>query len=146
MSRLLKFLRLPLAERKMLVKAVLLLWVARLGLWILPFQTLRDLLIKKRHQSAAASGAEATMVQKITRSVRVASRCVPAATCLSQALVTVALLEGSGLSGSLRIGVARNKVGKLEAHAWVEREGKVIIGGNEADLAHFTVLQAVEGT
>jgi hypothetical protein len=46
----------------------------------------------------------------------------------------------------LRIGVARSEAGKIEAHAWVESMGKVIIGGTHVDLKRFTVLHAVEGT
>jgi Transglutaminase-like superfamily len=77
--------------------------------------------------------------------VKLASRFVPAATCLAQALVTVTLLEREGLPASLRIGVARSVRGKFEAHAWVESGGRVVIGGTRADLSRFTVMHTLEG-
>jgi hypothetical protein len=70
---------------------------------------------------------------------------VPATTCLVQALVVISLLEQAGLPGSLRIGVVRTG-NKLEAHAWVECQNKIVIGGNDIDLSRFTVLHAIEGT
>jgi hypothetical protein len=40
---------------------------------------------------------------------------------------------------SLRIGVAKGEAGKLEAHAWVESQGRIVIGGLR-DLPYFTPL------
>jgi hypothetical protein len=146
MSRLVRFVRLPAGDRRILLKAVLLLWAVRLGLWILPFQRLRDLLSKRKPgRLAVKRHSEMARVEKITRGVRLMSRYVPAATCLAQALVTVTLLEEAGCPACLRIGVARSNEGKLEAHAWVESLGKVVIGGTHVDLTRFTVLHAVEG-
>jgi len=146
MNRPRRFLRLPAGDRKILIKAGMLLWAVRLGLWILPFQRLRDLLRKENRKPIAEATAELASIQKIARSVKRMSRYVPAATCLTQALVTITMLEEAGLPAFLRIGVARSEAGKIEAHAWVESLGKVIIGGTHVDLKRFTVLHAVEGT
>jgi hypothetical protein len=136
----------PAGDRKLLIRAAVLLWIVRLGLWILPFQRLRDLLSKKNRKPIGEATTELASIRKITRSVKRMSRYVPAATCLAQALVTITMLEEAGLPASLRIGVARSEAGKIEAHAWVESMGKVIIGGTHVDLKRFTVLHAVEGT
>jgi Transglutaminase-like superfamily len=142
---MLKFLRLPGSEQKILVKAVALLWAVRIGLWFLPFQRLRDLLSRKNKRSSSTVAANTECVETIAGSVRAMSRYAPAATCLVQALVTATLLEESGLPACLRIGVARSTGVRIEAHAWVESNGKVVIGGSHADLARFTVLHTVEG-
>lgn len=144
MGRLVKFLRLPWSDRKVLLKAVALLWAVRIGLWCLPFQQLRALLIRKS-SNLRDDSAQFDRIETIANSVRVMSRYVPMATCLVQALVTVALLEQEGLPGSLRIGVARRSAAKIEAHAWVESNGAVVIGGADSDLSRFTVLHTVEG-
>src|SRR5438309_8432680 len=44
MNRLRKFLRLPVPEQILLVRAFVLLGVVRVGLWLLPFKTLQRLL------------------------------------------------------------------------------------------------------
>jgi Transglutaminase-like superfamily len=146
MSKLVKFFRLSSSDRKLLMKAIVLLWVVRIGLWLLPFQRLQNLLAWTTGNITVASEPDTELVQKITLSVKRMSRYVPVSTCLARALVTVALLEEAGLPASLRIGVARSDARKLEAHAWVESNGKVVIGGSHADLSRFTVLHSVEGT
>ena len=49
-------------------------------------------------------------------------------TCLTQALAGQALLPGT----LVRIGVAREHTGAFRAHAWLERNGRVILGGATA--------------
>jgi ABC-type molybdenum transport system ATPase subunit/photorepair protein PhrA len=48
------------------------------------------------------------------------------------------LLIRAGYSAQVRIGVAKDPAGKLEAHAWVESDGRVVIGDH--DLHRFTTL------
>lgn len=57
----------------------------------------------------------------------------------STSLATQHLLALYGYGAQLRIGVAKVASGKLEAHAWVEYQGKVIIGELQ-DLSTFTPL------
>ena len=61
-----------------------------------------------------------------------ASRYVPGATCLVRALAAETLLRKYGHDACLRIGVSKNSSQVLLAHAWVESEGQVVIGGEEA--------------
>lgn len=61
--------------------------------------------------------------------VATAARRIPAATCLTQALAAQYLLRRRGLEADLRIGVARAAGEPLEAHAWVESRGQVVVGG-----------------
>jgi hypothetical protein len=65
------------------------------------------------------------------------------ATCLPRALAAQTLLLQAGYETTLRIGVAKTAGGKLEGHAWLERDGEIIIGELD-DLARFTLLPALE--
>jgi Transglutaminase-like superfamily len=142
MTPLLKFVRLPSADRNLLVKSALLLGAVRLGLWLLPFQTLRRLLASRTYGTTTLP--EETSVTKVTWAVTVAGRYVPVATCLTQALAVQVLLGQQGLAATLRIGVARGEAGQFQAHAWVEYQGRVVIGGIEAP-SRFTPLPLLEG-
>lgn len=54
-------------------------------------------------------------------------------TCLAQAIVGATLLAAHGYPATVRLGVAKPETA-LEAHAWVEREGAVVVGGlNDLD-------------
>jgi hypothetical protein len=106
---------------------------------------LRELL---RRFSAGPNGgesAEQVPVVRVAWAVTVASRYVPAATCLTQALVTKLWLGRTGHHAIVRIGVARSEAGELLAHAWVESRGKVVIGGSVSSLRRYTPLAAANG-
>ena len=64
-------------------------------------------------------------------------------TCLVQALALQVLLEREGFPASLCIGVARGQRGQLEGHAWVESQGRILIGGSEHGC--YTPLEAFKG-
>ena len=137
MKRIHKFLRLPPKDQCILVKAAfLLLWV-RLALWLLPFKTWRDILLKMVRPNAKYQKVDSVSIERVVWGVSVASRYVPFATCLTQAMAAYLLLARCGHT-TLRIGVASEK-GQFKAHAWLESEGKIIIGGSN-DLSQYTLL------
>ena len=142
MERLRKFLRLPAADRRLLVKALLIVGAARLGLWVLPFPVLRRLMARLSRCTAAPSRAEPAELGQISWAVTAVSRYVPEATCLTQALATKLLLCWRGQQASLRIGVARSEAGQFIAHAWVECNGRVVIGGPASHLRQYALLPA----
>jgi methyl coenzyme M reductase subunit C-like uncharacterized protein (methanogenesis marker protein 7) len=130
MKRLHKFLSLTPSDRYLLSEALLLLGAIRLGLWLLPFHTLRRLLAKVSQPKAKLREATQAFVDKVVWAVAVASHYVPGARCLAQALATQVLLERRSYPTQLHIGVARGKGGQMSAHAWVESQGQIVIGGS----------------
>lgn len=114
--------------------------IVRLALWTLPF---KRVLSWVRRGSYKASSPDMP-VSKIIWAVLVSSRLVPRASCLTQALSAQLMLVRCGFQSDLRIGVARDAQGVLEAHAWLEREGQVILGGRH-DLARYAALPLLEG-
>lgn len=106
-------------------------WV-RWSLWRRPYATVRADL-RRRHLPSEfrASSGERTLAgdpRALAWAVRAAARRVPRASCLTQSLALEALLAQAGHRSTLRIGVARKNDGTFEAHAWVESEGRVLIG------------------
>jgi hypothetical protein len=112
----------------MIISAALLVPSIRLALWILPYRWIRSLLL----QCPARLHTRQTPVDVriVVRAVRGVSRMVPGATCLTQAIATRIMLSLIGMPSDLRLGVARSsETGRFEAHAWVDCEGRTIIGG-----------------
>lgn len=132
MGRLAKLRRLPAAERGLLLQAFALLWTVRLGLWLLPFSVVRRFL-RGRPARSRVGHASPSPPDRVAWAVLVASGYVPRATCLARALVAQALLRRRGLPAELRIGVARGGGRALDAHAWVESGGRIVLGGDELD-------------
>jgi hypothetical protein len=137
-QQLRKFLLLPSTDRTLLIGAALLLGAIRLGLCLLSFQTIRRILARLASPINRSPKAGSVSPQQIARAVEVAAQYIPS-TCLSQALATQVLLERAGFSAYLRIGLAKKKGGQLEGHAWVESQGKIVIGALE-DLPRFIAL------
>jgi hypothetical protein len=65
-------------------------------------------------------------------------------TCLAESLASKTLLARHGYTGALCIGVLK-KDGKLEAHAWLECEDKVLIGNPLPDGKQYVRLPGAEG-
>jgi hypothetical protein len=140
MSRLNKFLHLSFSEKTLLVRIWVLLAITRLGLSLLPFTTLRKVLTVT--SPLIARGGEALSEDLLVWAVGHASRYVPRATCLAQALAIQLVLKQSGRQASLHIGVNGVEGDHLDAHAWVVIQGRVLFGGS--NLSRYTHLVALE--
>jgi hypothetical protein len=142
MTRLRKLLRLQSGEWWLLIKASLLLAAIRLGLILLPFQTLRRFLARMTEAPVEQQKADQFSVDKLAWAVTKVSRYVPKATCLTQALAAQVLMARRGHPAHLRVGFANGEEGRLQGHAWLESQGQIVVGGG--DLSRFARLQAME--
>ena len=141
MTLLFKFLSFNAGDRHLLIMTLILLAAMRLGLWLL-FRTLLKLLAKISQPVTQTTNQ--VSIRKIVWAVEVASRYMPGVKCLARALTTQVLMNRYNHLCQLRIGVAKDKTGILEAHAWIEHQGKIVIG-NLADLSRFIPLPTLEG-
>lgn len=140
MKEIATFLKLTWTERRLLATAYSVLLLTRFGLWTMSFASLQkrlkklESLLRWLHQKTQLSP------QQIVRAVNVSTAYMPGgAKCLARALTTMTLLESVGYSPELKFGVKKSTDSLIEAHAWVEYEGVVIIGGLN-DLAQFSHL------
>jgi hypothetical protein len=140
------FLRNSLSDLRLLVKALVLVGIVRLALWLMPLRILREMVerIYKR-RSSSTTYQDIRMVRRVAASVRRVSRYVPAASCLTQALTTQFLLARRGQVSSLVIGVAKSEAGEFKAHAWLESNGKIIIGGVNGPRSYMVLHPLEEG-
>jgi hypothetical protein len=93
---------------------------------------------------AGATGADSREAVRVAKAVRVAARRVPAASCLTQALAGQLLLATRGLRSRLRVGVRRDPGGEFHAHAWLESDYGVVLGGGA--LHRFARLPDLTGS
>jgi hypothetical protein len=132
-------------SRSFLFRTWMLVWGIRLGLWLLPFGKMRRIVANLAQPPTEADHPQWPMPGQIAWAVTVTSRYIPQATCLTQAMTTRILLGRYGHPATLRIGVARGEEDNFQAHAWVESNGTVVIGGAEAELAEkYVMLPALE--
>jgi hypothetical protein len=109
----------------LLVHAFSLLVVIRTALWLLPFRIVHERVAARAIRVASSNTHP---IERIVWSVEAASRRVPRASCLTQAFAAALLLAANGHAAALRVGVAKNDDGSLRAHAWVESDGRTVLG------------------
>jgi len=128
MKKVVKFLFLPYQKKKLLGQSLLTVGAIRIALWLFPFKDLNEWLCNMASASPQERKVEWTVVDNVTAAVRTSSHYVPYASCLTQALAARTLLGLQGQNSELKIGVDRDDDGKFKAHAWIEIDGKIIIG------------------
>lgn len=137
MKLLRKFRSLDPGERRLLFQTALVVAFSRVGLFVLPFGRLKDYLAGR---ASSHPIRQAIPIADLVWAVRTAAVYIPRATCLTQVLAAKYQLERSGRRSRIHIGVAREN-DQFLAHAWLECEGKTILGGGVADrYSHLTAL------
>lgn len=102
----------------------------RMTLWLLPSAMIVRYVRRISTDTAADRSRPRFDLTTIVWAVEAVSARVPRASCLTQAISAKLLLRWSGLQSNLCLGVACSVEGSLRAHAWVERHGRTIVGGN----------------
>lgn len=97
------------------------------GLAVLPFSTFRRLFYRIS-KSEIQKDLTSQQISEVVWAVNTAANVIPLdLVCLPRALATKFLLRKVP-SLSLEIGIEINPDKAFEAHAWVEKEGEIIIG------------------
>jgi hypothetical protein len=117
--------------------------VVKIGLVLLPFEALRRTLSRVTRLPAGPLEPERHSVERIVWAAETSGNLMPwARTCLTKALTAQVLLGRRSLPARLHIGAVKGDEGQFLAHAWVESEGTVVIGGYE--LERYTRLVTLE--
>lgn len=128
MRRIKKLLSLPGEERRLLLRSAILLSQTSLTVRAMPFARWRHRL----QPPAARRQTACYAASQIVWAVGVAARYVPGANCLVQALVAKQLFDEQGLPAEIRLGVHKPEEVGFRAHAWLESEGRIVLGGAES--------------
>ena len=141
MARFRNFLKMASRERRLLLFGAVVVACVRVLLWLLPLSRLVWLVERTALRSARAAPVllDDTIVT-VSWAVTTAARYVPRATCLAQALAAQWLLAWFGHPTVLRIGVAKANDKSLRAHAWLESEGRVVVGGESLEQDEYALL------
>ena len=139
MDKLGKFWRLPWSDQSLLCQVAFRLSLVSLALRLLPFSWWRRWLDPKPPSGSSRAGIG--LQDRAVWAVAVAGRHVPGATCLVQSLVGAEMLRRTGHSVEIRVGVSTSPEQRIRAHAWVECEGRIVLGGADG-ASQYTPLPA----
>jgi hypothetical protein len=130
-------------RRSIFLAKVWLLEVAiRLALWVFPFSRVRRLVARLGRCPTHPGPGGPRRPEVMGCAVTLAARFIPRGSCLTQALAMEVLMRRAGFRPRLEIGLMRNADGTVSAHAWIENEGRVVIGDGALD--RFEPLATLE--
>ena len=135
MRTLSRLLALSTLKRRLLIRAASLLWLTRLVLCAVSLRrTRRTLFLVVSASRRVCPTRSTTDPADLAWAMATAAR-AGAHSCLVRALAAQALVELEGGQGWLVLGARRSPVGVLEAHAWLEQDGRVIVGAHDGGFA-----------
>ena len=145
-KRIRKLLLLSWSDRWLLAQSMFWLIFIKLGLYVFRFQTLCEMLTKAAKKSFIKGDPDQGRLDSVVWAIGKSSRLLPGeVNCLPKALAAQVMLSQRGYDVEVVIGARRNDRRQLNAHAWIEYQGKVIIGDVD-DLAQFAPLRRAEVT
>ena len=121
-------LRRDAGSRSLLLEAALTVAVVRIALSLVPYRVLRALR-RPIVRFASTLSRRRCDPANLVAAVRTASRHIPMATCLTQAIALHLMLERRRIESVVEVGVTRRD-GRFAAHAWVRQGGVALIGGS----------------
>jgi hypothetical protein len=112
------------------LEALLVVPLVRVAIAVLPFRMVHRAVDAAQRRRRATPDVPQ---ERIAAAVASVSRRVPGATCLTQVVAAALLSARHGHPAALRLGVAKSE-GRVVAHAWLENEGRVVLGEPEPGL------------
>jgi hypothetical protein len=134
----LRYLFISRRKKAIAVRAFCWLVYYRVSLWAAPVRISKDSIMTGRDESFARRSSGEELTETIVRAVGICSRYVPFASCLTQALAARKMLEREGQKADLKIGVAKDG-SILRAHAWLEIEGRIVLGKRPSHSRYFVL-------
>ncbi len=142
MNLLFKFLQLPKERKSLIIKAIVLLLAIKLGCYFLSFKTICRIIQKKTVTKSKTDIK--TLKHDVIWSIEAASNHLPfTKTCLIKALAAQILLSNYGYQSNIKIGITKSKNDLLDAHAWIESSGDIIMG-NTDKLSEYKELELIK--
>jgi hypothetical protein len=130
-AKIIRFVHLGRHRQLLLLEASAAIAAASAAVRFLPFRW--AIRMGSRTLSKGAASGRNEILPEARWSIEAAARAAPwRAVCLQQGLALQWMLRRRGIDAVLHYGLAKEKGGELEAHAWVVVGDKLVIGGEIA--------------
>jgi len=139
------FFQLPLAKKRLIIEATGLILVTRLGLYLTSVHKLQSFYQRFNNVENTPYPGNNPVKSEITWAVNsIGQKIFKDDTCLVIAIAGQALLNYHGIPARLQLGCLLAEDKSIFAHAWVECEGEVVIGGTEREISKYTLLTDIK--
>jgi hypothetical protein len=103
----------------------------------LPYKVWQPLLVAAMRDGCSAAHSDPEIVERVLSAVAKTEELLPAGRCLERALTAWLLLRRQ-IACKVQFGASLDKAGKPFAHAWLEADGVILLGGysNKLSVLH----------
>ncbi|HMK34282.1 MAG TPA: lasso peptide biosynthesis B2 protein [Desulfomonilaceae bacterium] len=137
MRALRRFLALSRDDRILVARSAMVLMGIWLGLRLFSFKAVLEAVDRPSRRMSYPNRCSRPRLDRIVWAVLAVSWYWPLMmNCLAQALAAKVMLKREGYRTLVRIGVATSESAGLSAHAWLEYNGEVILGGAGSEDFH----------
>jgi hypothetical protein len=123
------------------MNASVLLAGTRILLPIVGVKNVRRLLAVRKNSCVKSDLDEVNILRLLRGAEKV---CPVGSTCLTRAITGQYLLRKAGIESRLCIGVMRDDHKKFQAHAWLEKDCRVILGGSQDEIRQWIPLTGAD--
>jgi hypothetical protein len=123
-------------DKWLIISAFVLLWIVRIGLIVVGYNRLGKIFLNTAHLPPPGPA----LSMRISHSIAVAGYFVLRDTCLVRAFAAKWLLQLKKCGSEIQVGVRKGDADKMEAHAWLVSNDRIILGGDDALLSSYTLL------
>lgn len=138
-NKLAKLIVLSQSQKYLLLKAAVLVGGIRVGLAVFSYSKVKHLLDRTGSGPHRPTKPPSYLDDVVWAVRAIARRTLGDKPCLIQALAAQWLLRRTGYATTLRIGVTKKSDHELRAHAWLEYDGDIIIGGCSSPLKYTSL-------
>ena len=145
MGALRNYFRLPFTKKRLIIEAAGLIIFTRFGLYLTSLQKLQVFFQRFTNvdniQYLGNNPAKSEIIWAVNTT---GQKLFKDDTCLVMAIAGQAILNHHGIPAKLQLGCLLGEDKSIFAHAWVESEGKIIIGGTEREISKYTLLTDIK--
>ena len=144
-ERLTRFAQFTVAERRLVLTAAVVVAAVKVALLTMPVVSVRrcvDAIVDRSRGRPRSFASEA-----VAWAVMITSRRIPGGNnCQVRALATKIMLSRYGYESTLRFGAPRSESRDFTEHAWLEHDGRIIMGAFQPDrhYPHFRLAHSDE--
>lgn len=121
MNLILKFFKIPISQKKLLIEAIFFLVTSKLVLMIFPFKICKHIF---RKNEVLVKQASVQSIKDIKIAVERANKiAIWSNVCIVKSFAARFMLQNRGIASTIYLGVTLKNEKKLSAHAWLVSQG-----------------------
>ena len=145
MVTLTRYFQLSISKQLLLIESVQIMILIRIGLRLLPYKTMNRLLKRFDREIGLNQKTNNNRQDDIIWAIsKTGEKLYGENTCLPLALAGQLHLNLHGFPARTQLGVTKTDEGMIIAHAWVECNGEVLIGGPEHEIKKYIILSEMD--